>query len=79
MTNPLKILLFYKGEGLGGKAPVFLLWHILLWPCLVFSLFSIMKQQSHIAQLNINLSFLHGVICRGDNVCEMDPLHAHHL
>ena len=79
MTNPLKILLFYKGEGLGGKVPAFLLWHILVWPCSVFSLFSITKQQYHIAQLNRNLSFPHGVICRGENVCEMDPLHALHL
>lgn len=79
MTNPLKILLFYEGEGLGGKAPAFLLWHILVWPCSAFSLFSITKQQSHIAQLNRTLSFLRGVICRGENVCEMDPLHTRHL
>ena len=59
--------------------PAFHLWHILVWPCSVFSLFSITKQQYHIAQLNRNLSFPHGVICRGENVCEMDPLHALHL
>lgn len=55
MTDPLKILLLYKGEGPGGKVPAFLLWHILVWPCSVFSLLSITKQQSRITQLNRNL------------------------
>lgn len=59
--------------------PAFLLWHILVWPWSVFSLFSITKQQSHITQLNSNLSFLHGVICHGENVSGMDSLHARHL
>lgn len=39
MTNPPKILLFHKGEGLAGRVPAALLWHILVWPRLVPSLF----------------------------------------
>lgn len=63
-------------RGTAREAPAFLLWHILLWPCSVFSPFRITKQQSHIAQLTRNLSFPHRVVCRGENVYDVDPLRA---